>query len=122
MAKKGVLSWREQSCLQGCGSGFLLHLNQQKKPLKERLGAENGARTRDLNLGKVALYQLSYFRVVPKREDKGTKFFVFSKLFVKKMRPHSLRPLRLHFDGGVELLEETHVVLEVMTEVIDTPL
>ena len=27
------------------------------------LGAENGARTRDLNLGKVALYQLSYFRV-----------------------------------------------------------
>ena len=27
-----------------------------------RLGAENGARTRDLNLGKVALYQLSYFR------------------------------------------------------------
>ena len=27
-----------------------------------RLRAENGARTRDLNLGKVALYQLSYFR------------------------------------------------------------
>ena len=26
-------------------------------------GAENGARTRDLNLGKVALYQLSYFRI-----------------------------------------------------------
>ena len=25
--------------------------------------AKNGARTRDLNLGKVALYQLSYFRV-----------------------------------------------------------
>ena len=28
-------------------------------------GAENGARTRDLNLGKVALYQLSYFRKNP---------------------------------------------------------
>ena len=27
-----------------------------------RMGAEDGARTRDLNLGKVALYQLSYFR------------------------------------------------------------
>ena len=26
------------------------------------LGAEDGIRTRDLNLGKVALYQLSYFR------------------------------------------------------------
>ena len=36
-----------------------------KKNLSDvlRLGAENGARTRDLNLGKVALYQLSYFRV-----------------------------------------------------------
>ena len=29
--------------------------------LRER--AENGTRTRDLNLGKVALYQLSYFRM-----------------------------------------------------------
>ena len=27
------------------------------------LRAENGTRTRDLNLGKVALYQLSYFRM-----------------------------------------------------------
>ena len=26
--------------------------------------AENGTRTRDLNLGKVALYQLSYFRII----------------------------------------------------------
>ena len=25
--------------------------------------AKNGVRTRDLNLGKVALYQLSYFRI-----------------------------------------------------------
>ena len=30
-------------------------------------GAENGTRTRDLNLGKVALYQLSYFRIFPRR-------------------------------------------------------
>ena len=28
-----------------------------------RVGAENGTRTRDPNLGKVVLYQLSYFRV-----------------------------------------------------------
>jgi hypothetical protein len=26
--------------------------------------AKNGARTRDLDLGKVALYQLSYFRII----------------------------------------------------------
>ena len=29
-------------------------------------GAENGTRTRDPNLGKVVLYQLSYFRVSAK--------------------------------------------------------
>ena len=28
----------------------------------ESFGAEDEVRTRDLNLGKVALYQLSYFR------------------------------------------------------------
>ena len=28
-----------------------------------RFGAANGTRTRDLNLGKVALYQLSYCRI-----------------------------------------------------------
>ena len=31
-------------------------------------GAEDEARTRDLNLGKVALYQLSYFRIIKNRE------------------------------------------------------
>ena len=39
-------------------------------------GAENGARTRDLNLGKVALYQLSYFRVrFPDWDCKYTTIF-----------------------------------------------
>ena len=32
------------------------------------MGAEDGARTRDLNLGKVALYQLSYFRTTHSSE------------------------------------------------------
>ena len=31
-------------------------------PLEER--AENGTRTRDPDLGKVVLYQLSYFRII----------------------------------------------------------
>ena len=37
-----------------------------------RFGAKDGVRTRDLDLGKVALYQLSYFRVMhfPERECK----------------------------------------------------
>ena len=30
---------------------------------KIKKGAENGTRTRDPNLGKVVLYQLSYFRI-----------------------------------------------------------
>ena len=29
-----------------------------------KFGAENGTRTRDPNLGKVVLYQLSYFRII----------------------------------------------------------
>lgn len=46
------------------------------------LGAENGARTRDLNLGKVALYQLSYFRVSGmQRYDIFFAFASFSALF-----------------------------------------
>ena len=35
-------------------------------------GAENGIRTRDLNLGKVALYQLSYFRVGTAKVERKT--------------------------------------------------
>ena len=38
--------------------------------------AENGTRTRDPNLGKVVLYQLSYFRL----------FSEFKKLMVKRRR------------------------------------
>ena len=48
--------------------------------------AENEARTRDPNLGKVVLYQLSYFRIRPVLfvwDCKGTHFFETSKLFFK---------------------------------------
>jgi hypothetical protein len=38
--------------------------------------AENGIRTRDPDLGKVVLYQLSYFRMTSKRSAKIT---IFSK-------------------------------------------
>ena len=51
-----------------------------KKNLSDvlRLGAENGARTRDLNLGKVALYQLSYFRDGNAKIDAFLKITKFS--------------------------------------------
>ncbi len=44
------------------------------------LRAKNGTRTRDPDLGKVVLYQLSYFRMVvlrrfPLLRCKGTTFF-----------------------------------------------
>ncbi len=45
---------------------YLCYLNKQdpKSPRSGRkTGAGNEARTRDLNLGKVALYQLSYSRM-----------------------------------------------------------
>ena len=40
------------------------------KPIKRR--AENGTRTRDPNLGKVVLYQLSYFRKKSEEEETRT--------------------------------------------------
>ena len=40
----------------------------------EFFGAEDEARTRDLNLGKVALYQLSYFRIYKLFEKKNYLF------------------------------------------------
>ena len=47
--------------------------------------AENGTRTRDPNLGKVVLYQLSYFRILfvhfPKCGCKGNAFFGTAKTF-----------------------------------------
>ena len=46
------------------------------------VGAENGTRTRDLNLGKVALYQLSYFRMVFVCECKGRQKIRISKFFM----------------------------------------
>ena len=53
----------------------------------EAFGAENETRTRDPDLGKVVLYQLSYFRnmsmraVRSEREYKDTAKFGKSKLF-----------------------------------------
>ena len=52
--------------------------------------AENGTRTRDLNLGKVALYQLSYFRMacfvianakVAKKSESPNFSILFCKFF-----------------------------------------
>ena len=44
-------------------------------------GAENETRTRDPNLGKVMLYQLSYFRSFVVWDCKGTKDFQICKYF-----------------------------------------
>jgi hypothetical protein len=43
-------------------------------------GAEDEARTRDLNLGKVALYQLSYFRIFYFELDFG-RILIFAQAF-----------------------------------------
>ena len=36
-------------------------------------GAVDGTRTRDIHLGKVALYQLSYYRIRENRADEETR-------------------------------------------------
>ena len=56
-----------------------------------RLRAENETRTRDPNLGKVVLYQLSYFRIVASAKVMlflhSTKRFTFFKM----KNPHFFR-------------------------------
>ena|GEM_PF-1018053 len=82
---------------------FFLRTAQKKKRdclLAVSRGAENEARTRDPNLGKVVLYQLSYFRISFKFFD-NTLYFesVVKKIIslkknalVKKMRLELTRP------------------------------
>ena len=68
-------------------------------------GAENETRTRDPNLGKVMLYQLSYFRsfkrIVFVWDCKGSYFFFTSKLFCKnfskKWLNFNFQPLFMSF-------------------------
>ena len=64
----------------------------------KKKGAENETRTRDPDLGKVVLYQLSYFRnffdskkkikcsLHPKAGAKVLLFFELTKFFSKKMQ------------------------------------
>ena len=57
--------WKGRFEVAGNKSLHLQNSRRKGEPFGSpfRLGAENGTRTRDLNLGKVALYQLSYFRI-----------------------------------------------------------
>ena len=58
-----------------------IHLRSLKfrtRPSEAKSGAENETRTRDPDLGKVVLYQLSYFR---DWECKGMHYFSKSKFF-----------------------------------------
>ena len=71
---------------QGILSPSCLPIPPFEHPFKER--AENETRTRDPNLGKVMLYQLSYFRIVysivscfPDCECKGIAFSETTKTF-----------------------------------------
>ena len=40
--------------------------------MKKRYGAENGTRTRHLQLGRLSLYRMSYFRIKNKWERKDS--------------------------------------------------
>ena len=72
------------------GCPGLAQRQQKRGSLEPRkiVGADNGARTRDPNLGKVVLYQLSHvrLRVINLRElSKRRKYF-----FQKTCLPHVL--------------------------------
>ena len=55
-------------------------------------GAGDETRTRDINLGKVALYQLSYTRVLARRQRYPSRG-VGSSLFLKMVRDRDRRSL-----------------------------
>ena len=64
-------------------------------PFPLESGAGDESRTRDLNLGKVALYQLSYSRMRPAKDLNYTETFRSVKKFrakLKKYRIHGIRP------------------------------
>ena len=68
--RKNYLSWvfrfviQAQNRVANSGSKFAV----DTAPYEEIWGAGDETRTRDINLGKVALYQLSYTRVLARRE------------------------------------------------------
>ena len=86
------------------------------------LGAENETRTRDPDLGKVVLYQLSYFRVGTTKvrtNYKGTNnFYVckFFSLFLAFSYLHSRKSLLfvLHGEREGEMLVEVHFLKEAV--------
>jgi hypothetical protein len=41
--------------------------------IRQRIGAADGVRTRDLELGKLALYQLSYRRILLRNTTEGSQ-------------------------------------------------
>ena len=67
---------------QGILSPSCLPIPPFEHPRRER--AENETRTRDPNLGKVMLYQLSYFRIFS-TGAKIMSFLVSAKLSIKKV-------------------------------------
>ena len=83
-----------------CNPTARRHKHKQKRPafLWSDSGAENETRTRDPDLGKVVLYQLSYFRILfnpllkidllpfSKAGAKVLLFFDIRKFFGKKMQ------------------------------------
>ena len=97
----------------------------QKKALdfSKAFGAENEARTRDPNLGKVVLYQLSYFRVSVLRVQRYV-------LFLKLQKKMQLFSRKLHFfeffslftlNDGLKLSQEPYIILKIVSQILNLP-
>ncbi len=71
---------------QGCAlpTELLPHFLTEPTPSQRDNGAGDESRTRDLNLGKVALYQLSYSRIRPAKDLNFTQFFGIGKSTLPK--------------------------------------
>ena len=74
---------------------------QTAPPRDEFWRAGNGTRTRDPNLGKVVLYQLSYSRAPPKSNPDGRVSTTLSAPYVRPTDRPTVRPMEAR---GIEPL------------------
>jgi hypothetical protein len=77
---------------QGCAlpTELLPHFLTEPTPSQRDNGAGDESRTRDLNLGKVALYQLSYSRIRPAKDLNFTQFFGIGKSTLPKKTKNTI--------------------------------
>ena len=75
-----MIACTSETCTMGGRGQTSRPTNKNAPHCCEAFGAENETRTRDPDLGKVVLYQLSYFRSISKTRSCGTGLQRYGKI------------------------------------------